>query len=412
MNTIGIFLKRLAQRVWFRAAVFTFMGVALALVSGIIAPWVPFSPSIDIGQDSVGSILQILATSMLAVTTFSLTAMVTAYSSAASIATPRATQLLVQDSTSQNVLSTFIGGFTYSLVGIIALSTGYYDEQGRTLLFIGTIIVVVIIIVTLLSWIGHLSGFGRMDDIIDRVEHAAEATLVAFARRPTLGARATSDAPPGARTAVHARAPGYVTHVDVPAIQATAERAGVDVFVASMPGTLTRPDHPLARATGSPDDETITALASAFTVDAHRTFEQDPRLGVISLSEIAGRALSPAMNDPGTAIVVLSALHRVFLASFAQKPDREVRYPHVWVTPVALADLLEDGFRPIARDGASSLEVGIRIQKMLASLATAAPANATTLRRAADEAFERARRALPPEDRGQLRATRRQAWAR
>jgi uncharacterized membrane protein len=41
-------------------------------------------------------------------------------------------------------------------------------------------------------------------------------------------------------------------------------------------------------------------LRTAFTLGDMRYFEEDPRFGLITLSEIASRALSPAVNDPGT----------------------------------------------------------------------------------------------------------------
>lgn len=64
-----------------------------------------------VGAEAVDNILNILASSMLAVTTFSLSIMVTAYGSATTNVTPRATRLVVEDVTTQNVLATFIGSF-------------------------------------------------------------------------------------------------------------------------------------------------------------------------------------------------------------------------------------------------------------------------------------------------------------
>jgi uncharacterized membrane protein len=43
-----------------------------------------------------------------------------------------------------------------------------------------------------------------------------------------------------------------------------------------------------------------------------RYFDEDPRFGLITLSEIASRALSPAVNDPGTAIQIISSYVRLF----------------------------------------------------------------------------------------------------
>ncbi len=71
----------------------------------------------------------------------------------------------------------------------MALSTSYYTEQGRTILFVSTLVVVAIVVVTLLRWISHLSTFGRMADVIDRVENAAGDALEMYAHSPTMGAR-------------------------------------------------------------------------------------------------------------------------------------------------------------------------------------------------------------------------------
>lgn len=397
------------RRVWFRAAAFTVAAIVFALIAGVVAPWLPFSPSLDLGQGSVDSLLQIVASSMLAVTTFSLATMVTVYSSASRIATPRATQLLVEDRTSQNVLSTFIGAFSFSLVGIIALSTGYYTDQGRTLLFLGTLVVILLIVITLLRWIAYLADFGRMADIIDRVEKAARETLTAYAERPALGARLQREIP-HAGIPVFADEPGYVTHVDLAALERVGDATNLDIHVGATPGRVTDARTPLARVIGVMDDDTRAAIRRAFRVEGHRSFDQDPRIAVIALSEIASRALSPSTNDPGTAIEVLLSLERVFTALLEQPVDDEVVHPHVWVTPVALRDLVEDGFRAIARDGAGMLEVALRQQKVLAALAAASPPDARVFRDAAERAARRAESSLSRPDARAVRELRRALW--
>lgn len=374
MSWWGHFLRRLTRRIWFRAALFSLGAVLLALASRLLAPMLPAAVGLNIGQDSVDGILQILASSMLAVTTFSLTAMVSAYSGATTLATPRATQLLLADPTSQNALSTFLGGFLFAIVGIIALSTGYYGDQGRLLLFLGTIVVIVVIVVTLLRWISHVSGFGRMNDVIDRVETAACEAMAAYAAAPRLGGEPARAMVPGA-TPVLAAEVGYVTLLDMAKLARLAEGAGVRVILDSLPGTLVHPGRALAFVEGPAEEKLVEGLASAFTIDPHRTFEQDPRFGLIALSEIASRALSPAVNDPGTAIEVLNAMHRVFLALLRPTPEPsvEVTRHRVHVPELSLAEMAEAAYRPLARDGAGLVEVQIRLQKSLAALAELSP---------------------------------------
>ncbi|SDS54255.1 Uncharacterized membrane protein [Agrococcus carbonis] len=400
----------LSRRVWFRATVFTALAIVFALAAGVLGAVLPFRVTIELGQNSVGSLLQIIATAMLTATTFSVTAMVSAYSAATTNATPRATQLLIADPTSQNALSTFVGSFTFAMVGIIALSTGYYTEQGRTILFFGTLVVIAVIVVTLLRWIAHLADFGRMPDVVDRVEEAATAALVAHAASPALGASVASG-PHEHWSPVWAERSGYVSHVDMDALQQAAEGAAVTLLVVTQAGRLTDRSRPLARVSGDIDDETRRAIVAAFRVGARRSFEQDPRFGVIALAEIGSRALSPSTNDPGTAIEVIAALQRVFERALTTAPDRSVAHPSLAVVPPTLEELLVDAFRPIARDGAGFVEVHVRLQKSLAALAACAPERARQIETVARALAKRADEHLDEADRAELAREGRGAWA-
>lgn len=366
-------LGRVARKIWFRAALFSCAGIGLALASRIMAPMMPEAFSVNLGQGSVDNILEILASSMLAVTTFSLTAMVQAYSAAATLGTPRATQLMLADPTSQNALSTFLGGFLFAIVGIVALSAGYYDATGRIILFLGTIVVIGVIALTLLRWISHVTAFGRMHDVIDRVEEAATEAMRGFAIAPTLGGRSARMAP-GEAIPVRPDEAGYVVFVDTGKLARLAEGHDLDLYLEALPGTLAHPGRPLLLAEGEVDNPLRDALVGAFSIEQHRTFDQDPRFGLISLAEIASRALSPAVNDPGTAIEILNSTHRVFLA-LLDPPDVDPPdpLPRIFVSRPTLAELVEAAFRPIARDGAKMVEVQIRLQKTLAALAAVAP---------------------------------------
>ena len=185
-------------------------------------------------------------------TTFSLNIMVSAYSAATSNVTPRATKLVMEDSTTQNVLATFLGSFLFSLVGIIALSTGAYGDRGRVVLFVVTIAVIVLVVVTLLRWIDHLSKLGRVTETTARVEKVAADAMRARRDLPFMGGTRFDDAPgrrPSAR-AVHPQAIGYVQHLDVAALSKIADGEEGQVYVAAIPGKLVDPSTPLAFAIG------------------------------------------------------------------------------------------------------------------------------------------------------------------
>lgn len=258
-------LSQLVRRIWFRATLFSILAIATALIAIVLAPFIPGDLSTRIGADAVDNILGIIASSMLTVTTFSLSTMVSAYSAATSNVT-RATKLLMEDSTTQNMLSTFVGSFLFSLVGIIALSTGAYGDQGRVVLFLVTIGVIVLIVVTLLRWIDHLSRLGRVTETTERVEEATTEAMRARRQRPYLGGHrlsAIADIPSDAKPVFIDRI-GYIQHLDTGTLSEIAETANARIFVRLLPGQLVDPARPVASFDGTPSEETLAEIARCF----------------------------------------------------------------------------------------------------------------------------------------------------
>lgn len=409
-------LQRLTKRMWFRASLYCGLAVLTALVGVVVKPVLPPGLAGRFGADAVGNILSILATSMLAVTTFSLATMVSAYGNASQSATPRAANLLIEDNGAQAALATFIGAFLFSIAGLIALSTGIYGDGGRMVLFIATVAVIVLITVTLLRWIEQLSRFGRVGETINLVEAATRKAMQVRARAPWLGG-VPSVAPPTSGTSVEADDVGHVEHLDMERLQSVAESHECEIHVASLPGTLVMPGRALAIITGGIDEDGIEKVRQAFSIGDARTFENDPRYGLIVLNEVAVRALSPAINDPGTCIDIIGTVVRLFVgwseAQVKHAGEAEIKYPRVHMQAMQEADMYDDVFPSIAREGAHMREIGIKLQKAFAALALSKHRPMSIpARQHAEDALARAMSAMTFEmDRESLRQSAIAAWA-
>ncbi|MEW5422366.1 DUF2254 domain-containing protein [Amorphus sp. 3PC139-8] len=392
-------LRQFGKKLWVRASLFAVLAIASALMSPILARLIPADLPASIGAQAVDSILQILASSMLAVTTFSLTVMVTHYNTVTSNVTPRATRLLLEDTTAQNALGTFIGSFLFSLVGIVTLSTNVYGERGRVVLFAMTIVVIGLIVLTLLRWIDHLSSLGRIEEPTERVETATATALAHFGDAPSLGGHPLPDPDniPASAVSVITEKIGYVQHVDIPALSGIANDTETDIYLTAPAGTFVHSTQPVAQISGSPDDDTLQRVRAAFSIGDIRTFDSDPRFGLSVLAEIASRALSPGINDPGTAIDVIGRGVRVLCDWQARldKADYSVCYERLWIPPLDPDDLLEHVFLPIGRDGAGVFEVQIQLQSALCALAErGGPQLAAAARRQSALALARSDEAL------------------
>ncbi|MEM9731852.1 MAG: DUF2254 domain-containing protein [Pseudomonadota bacterium] len=314
--------------------------------------------------------LTILASSMLAVSTFSLNIMVTAHRAAADTATPRLHRILLDDTTTQSVLSVFIGAFVYSLASIVLFQLGFFPDDAAIFVMAITCLVVVAVILSLLRWINHLTTLGSLEDSLRQAKSRAQETLRAQARNPRFGGSPLSEdtVVPLSTRSLRAPETGYLQLIDMAKLEdCLPDRASLYLNVS--PGTHVLVGETLGEVSGVEDDEVLDKLAKAFTFGSTRTHEQDAALGLITLSEIASKALSPGINDPGTAVEVLMIMKSLLWDFVLDDPDDEAapvkgvfaRFPNA-------SDLLVTSFGPIARDSAGNYEVTMHLMESLAAL--------------------------------------------
>ncbi|QXT38392.1 DUF2254 domain-containing protein [Gymnodinialimonas ceratoperidinii] len=363
-------LRSVLRELWVRVAAFALLAILTAAMAPLLAPLIPQGWAEAFGGGAVSAVLQILASSMLAVTTFSLSIAANAFTAAENSATPRSTALLQKDTTTQTTLATFLGAFVYSVVGIVGLNAGYYSAGARVVLFGATVLVLMIVVVALLRWMGYLPDFGRMDNTLDRVEEAAHDALATRLDKPWMGGHPYKGDVPAGAVPVRATETGYVQHVDMGALNEAATERGCQIYLSLLPGDFVYNGAPMLYCLGEIGEADV--LRGAITIRRTRTFDQDPRYGMIVMAEIGSRALSPGVNDPGTAIAVINRELAV-LARWRSREGPDVHFDAVHVPSSEPRDLVESAFRPIIRDGASNAEVQLHVMDALDALNKIAP---------------------------------------
>ena len=379
------------NRLWVLPALNSVIAVVVALAAAWVPQLLPGMRLPVVEAKTLDNLLGVVASSMLAVTTFSLSIMVSAFASASSGVTPRATELVMGDEGTRAAIANFLSAFMFSIVAQIALGMRYYGDNGRFILFVSTCLVLAWLMFTLLRWVRTLSSLGRLGNTLARIEKAALEAMAGHWAEPFMGAQpgeADGRALEAAAGSVCVRADDLraLRRVDVQGLQDWAAAHGCTVHVRVRAGEQVGPGRllaivvPDADADADADGAADTSPASVakgvlahLQFDAERTFDQDPRFGVIVLREAGQRALSAAINDPGTAIACLNAIARVILKGqhegLAARADAPRRHDRVTLRPLDATDFLEDGFDPLARDGAASFEVMLRVQKLLALVA-------------------------------------------
>lgn len=400
MNRWRYYWRVLRTQIWFRAGLYAAFGVAAALIAALAAPLVPKEMADRLGGESVEAILTILASSLLAVATFSLGAWVSAYTAVSQAASPRVATLVTSDESTQKALATFVGAFLYAVVAVTAIHARYYGAEGRAVLYLTSLVVVSLVAFRLLAWINRLSNLARLGHMIELVEERTAEWLKTHPPAPA--------GPPVPGEEFNAPATGYIQNIDLPSLQRLAGEKGGHVEILAPVGSFRRRGEALGRVSfAASDEQTLESLRSAFSIARSRTFDQDPRFGLIVLGEIAARALSPGVNDPGTAAEVAGVAVRLLdnwgrrapeEADVNRENDRVIR------PPLDPADLVQDVFGPLVRYGMGDLTVAIRVQKGLRSLAACDSAVSEAARRLAVETAQRARESLHKADRARFDA--------
>ncbi len=363
-------LRQFSRRLWVRMTLIAILALVAAASSTWLGRFVPEEFADRLEDEAVLRILEILASSMLAVTTFSLSVMVAARQWASSQSTPRAHHLVLEDNVTQNVLATFLGAFIFALTAFILVSTGVQTGRDLVVILGFTALVIALVVIAILRWIDHLTNLGGVSETAEQIEDAARDALQLFAAHPCLGANPlTDETPRDGLEPVRSAETGYVLHLDPAELDCCAETAGTRILVTAMVGDfVTEGDTLVLAGKASPAE----AIRGAFVIGRTRTFDQDPAFGITALSEIAQRALSPGTNDPGTAIEVIGRLLRLLLQiSEKSEEDPAVDYPNLFVPRLSLGALCNEAFSAIARDGADKIEVHVTLQKALSRLAAA-----------------------------------------
>ncbi len=406
MTKTEYLLRELRSSLWVKPSIMGIAAVTWVTIAYSGDYFLPDKMKIGIERDILINLLGIMASTMLTVATFSVAAMVHALATVSTTATPRASRIVMEDKSTQNSLTSFLAAFIYAIVALVAISLGnYYGAGGRLLLFVGYCFMVGWVLVSFVRWVDRVSKLGRMGDTLERVEEACREAFTSPETMGTLGAKKADGSQPSG-TEVKSATIGYVQNIDMSVLSGIAEKLGTTIRVLERPGAFVDPHDSLAivRDHEKLDKETADSIRDTFQMGDTRRVGSDPRFGLIILAEIADRALSPAVNDPGTAIAVLGIQIRLMETwSNHHHQSHEVKYPNLEVSPLDPEDLMDDAFTPISRDGSAMYEVGVRIQKSLAVLTRLGHENLTTAaRRHSALALEQAELSLATESHKEL----------
>lgn len=172
---------------------------------------------------------------------------------------------------------------------------------------------------------------------------------------------------------------GAVLAFDLKGLVTLAQRSNCVIELVPEVGQFIATDDPLFRIYQGGDRISDSKLRDSVAVGAERTPEQDPLFAFRILVDIASKALSPAINDPTTAVLAIDQIHHLlrdigkrYLAE-GSEVDRNGQICFVYRTP-NWEDFVLLGTTEIRQYGRDSIQVQRRLRAMLKDLVETLPA--------------------------------------
>jgi uncharacterized membrane protein len=135
------------------------------------------------------------------------------------------------------------------------------------------------------------------------------------------GAPPADDRP---REITHAGPPAVIAAIDRAALLRVADRTGGFVDVVPVVGEYLAPGRVVLRISGAHADPEPRLVRRVFVLARQRTVDQDPAFALRMLVDIAIRGLSPAINDPTTAVQVLDRIEALLVELAGRHPGPSI----------------------------------------------------------------------------------------
>jgi uncharacterized membrane protein len=309
---------------------------------------------------------------------------------------PRIIVSFSKDRVTQWTLGLFLGTFCYCMAALPTARSLPHPFAPVFTVF-GAMLLALTCVALLLYFIHHISHAISVNHIVDRIAAETEAIIDDVMPLPRRGASLVESVPADLNSwdiPVASEASGYIRFIDTRRLVTLARLNQVKVHVVRKVGQFVPEGAPLLmayrgdRLTRESRDE----ILDAFDLGPSRTLQQDVEFGVLQIVDIALKAISPAVNDPTTAVTCVDQLSRILIrfasrelpASILYDPPDTARVSIPWVD---FEGLLKSAFHQIRLYSKTDLAVSLRLLRALGDIAWTRPEPA--LRRALYEEGKR-----------------------
>jgi len=348
-----------------------------------ISAWVPaflFPSRVDAQIAQI--ILSTIASSVMTIVSIVFAVLLMTLTLASMQFSPRIIVNFAQDKVTQQTLGIFLGTFGYC-IAVLPAARNFPQPFCPVLSVLGAMILALCCSVGLLYFINHISQAISVNHIVDRLARETETMIdtlmplksIQDSRQPVAALSANINEAP-----VLAASSGYVRYIDTKLLLRLATQHRTVVRVTRRVGHYVPIGIPLMMIANGAElkDAEQKEFLSAFELGPTRTLQQDVEFGILQIVDIALKAISPAVNDPSTAISCVDQLSAILIRFGTRKapdtviPDAQgkLRVSIPWLDFERLVDAAYEQIRMYSR---TDVVVSLRMLRALHDIAHTVP---------------------------------------
>ena len=364
------------QSIW----IFPALGVVLGLLAVILLHRVERTMGweLTVSQETARTVMSTIAAAMFTLVVVGSSAVLLVVQLASAQLTPRIIALVYRDNLRKLSLAVFVFTFTFSvgvlvrIEGSVPLLTSYIAAYG--------------FLINLALFLHFIDSIGKT------VRPSSALRFLGLAGREVIQSLYPSKLKshhPEVETPVEVlnREPGRIVVNEVDGVVLAFDRRGLvslarnsNCLIELVPevGDFVAAGEPLFRIFEGGQDIPADRLHKSVALGQERTLEQDPMYAFRVIVDIASKALSPAINDPTTAVLAIDQIHHLLRAVGSRNlaeghvPDRNGQVRLVYRTP-DWEDFVHLAVTEIRQYGRESIQIMRRLRAMLENLIQTLP---------------------------------------
>jgi uncharacterized membrane protein len=331
---------------------------------------------------SVGAAIGIysaIASGMIALTgiVFSIAFLMIQFS--ATVYSPRLVLWVARDPVLSHALGIFTATFLYALT---ALAWVDRNNTGRVpLISLWTVVLLLFASIAMFISLIHRIGMLQVNRMLIFTGAQGREIIAGLYPPIELPAASSPDEPtrlPPTQTLLHQGKPEVVQAVNLPVLVGLASHTGSLIEMVAAVGDTVLDSTPVLRVLGGNQSIPTEDLLGAIVLGNERTFEQDPKYAIRLLVDIAIKALSPAINDPTTAVQALDQIEDLLLRLGRRRLEIGAFRDHEGKLRVVIPFPSWEDFLRLALDeirfyGASSVQVMRRMKALVSEMISVLP---------------------------------------